>query len=87
MLDVGCGAGRNLHYLMAQGYDCSGIDRDPRTIEQIRREAEASGRGHVVDRFVVGEADALPGTAARSMSSSAAPCCTSRMMLRISGEW
>jgi tellurite methyltransferase len=60
VLDVGCGAGRNLHYLLGLGYDCSGIDRDTRTIEQIRREAEASGRGHVVDRFVVGDADALP---------------------------
>ena len=71
VLDVGCGGGRNLHYLMAQGYHCSGIDRDARAIEQIRRQAQAlwrgacqprgaSALGNTVDRFVVGEADALP---------------------------
>jgi tellurite methyltransferase len=60
VLDVGCGSGRNLHYLMSQGYDCAGIDRDARAIEQIRREAQARGRGQTGDRFLVGEADALP---------------------------
>ena len=60
VLDVGCGGGRNLHYLLAQGYDCSGIDRDARAVEEIRRQAQARRPGDAVDRFVVGEADALP---------------------------
>ena len=60
VVDVGCGAGRNLRYLLAQGYDCAAIDSDPRAIEHVRREAEAMGRSDLLDRMVVGTADALP---------------------------
>ena len=60
VVDVGCGAGRNLRYLLAHGYDCAGIDRDPRAIEQLRRDAEAMGRGDVRNRLVVGSAETLP---------------------------
>ena len=60
VLDVGCGAGRNLKYLLARGYDCAGIDADPRAITSVRREAEAIERSDVLDRLVVGAADALP---------------------------
>ena len=60
VVDVGCGAGRNLKYLLAHGYDCAGIDTDPRAVEHVRRESEAIGRNDVVDRLVVGTADALP---------------------------
>jgi tellurite methyltransferase len=62
VLDVGCGDGRNLRYLLAHGYDCAGLDADPRAIVAIRREAEALGRTDAVDRFVVSAADALPWT-------------------------
>ncbi len=37
VLDAGCGGGRNLVYLMQAGFDVSGIDRDPRAIESVRR--------------------------------------------------
>ena len=60
VVDVGCGGGRNLRYLLADGYDCAGIDADPRAIAAVRREAEALGRPDVLDGFVVGAADALP---------------------------
>jgi len=60
VVDVGCGAGRNLLYLLAHGYDCAAIDSDPHAIEHLRREADAMGRGDVLDRLVVGKADALP---------------------------
>jgi tellurite methyltransferase len=60
VLDVGCGGGRNLKYLLAHGYDCAGIDADPHAIRSISREAEAMGRSDVLDRLVVGAADALP---------------------------
>src|SRR4051794_8771104 len=63
VVDVGCGAGRNLRYLLAHGYDCAGIDADPRAIAAVREEAAALRRHDVLDRLVVGAADALPWTA------------------------
>ena len=60
VVDVGCGAGRSLTYLLTHGYDCAGIDTDPRAVEHVRRDARAFGRSDVLDRLVVGAADALP---------------------------
>ena len=37
VLDAGCGAGRNLHYLMRAGFDVSGIDESPAAIDATRR--------------------------------------------------
>jgi SAM-dependent methyltransferase len=59
VLDVGCGDGRNLRYLLARGYDCYGIDRDPRAIERLRRDTPQLTPADTSSRFVVGEADAL----------------------------
>jgi tellurite methyltransferase len=60
VLDVGCGDGRNLHYLLARGYDCCGIDRDGRAVDALRSRAGHQPAPEPADRFVVGEADALP---------------------------
>ena len=60
VLDVGCGDGRNLHYLLARGYDCHGLDRDARAVALIRARAAGLSSLDVADRFRVGEADALP---------------------------
>jgi len=60
VLDVGCGDGRNLHYLLSCDYHCAGIDRDPRAIDRMRSAAQVLGHPGGLDRFVVGEADALP---------------------------
>jgi SAM-dependent methyltransferase len=60
VLDVGCGEGRNIRYLLANGYECCGIDRDKSALERLRRDAAALGRSDSEDRFVPGEADALP---------------------------
>ena len=60
VLDAGCGAGRNLRFLLAHDYDCHGIDRDSSAIAQLRREAQSLGRGDADARFVVGEVESLP---------------------------
>ena len=60
VLDVGFGSGRNLHYLLTQGFHCSGIDHDPRAIEGLRRDAAVLGQPDPGERFTVGEADVLP---------------------------
>ena len=39
VLDAGCGAGRNLVYLLQSGYDVYGVDRDPAAIEKVRQVA------------------------------------------------
>jgi len=36
-LDVGCGAGRNLVYLLKEGYEIYAVDSDKRAIEAVRR--------------------------------------------------
>jgi len=36
VFDAGCGAGRNLVYLLRQGYDVSGVDEDSRAIRDVR---------------------------------------------------
>jgi len=36
ILDTGCGSGRNLVYLLRQGYEVFGADRDPGAIESVR---------------------------------------------------
>jgi tellurite methyltransferase len=36
VLDCGCGGGRNLVYLMRNGFDVRGVDQEPRAIEAIR---------------------------------------------------
>ena len=60
VLDAGCGAGRNLRYLLAHDYDCPGIDRDSSAIAQLRHEARSLGWGDADDRFIVGDVESLP---------------------------
>ena len=37
VLDVGCGSGRNLVYLLRAGFEVFGVDADPMAIERIRQ--------------------------------------------------
>jgi SAM-dependent methyltransferase len=37
ILDVGCGSGRNLVYLMASGYEVFGVDENPSAVDEVRR--------------------------------------------------
>jgi tellurite methyltransferase len=37
ILDVGCGSGRNLIYLLREGYEVYAVDSDPRAVEAVRR--------------------------------------------------
>jgi tellurite methyltransferase len=41
ILDAGCGAGRNLVYLLREGYDVFAADEDPTAIDAVRRMALA----------------------------------------------
>lgn len=46
ILDAGCGGGRNLVYLLREGYDVFGVDADPGAVHAVRELAA----GHT-DRF------------------------------------
>lgn len=60
VLDAGCGEGRNLHYLLARGLECYGIDRVPAAIDDIQALAARLAPGLPPGNFVTGEIDALP---------------------------
>lgn len=60
VLDAGCGEGRNLHYLLAAGKACFGIDRAPGAIHEIRALAARLAPALPPSNFVTGEIDALP---------------------------
>ncbi len=48
VMDAGCGGGRNLVYLLREGYEVCGNDADPRAVAQVRALAGslAPGRAH-----------------------------------------
>ena len=41
VLDAGCGSGRNLVYLLQNGFDVSAVDRDPRAVAEVCQLAAA----------------------------------------------
>ena len=53
VLDAGCGAGRNLVYLLREGYEVFAADVDPRAIADVRRLAAELAPGLPSDNFRV----------------------------------
>jgi tellurite methyltransferase len=53
VFDAGCGFGRNLHYLLAAGYEVFGADADPRAIAATRRLAASLAPALPGDNFRV----------------------------------
>ena len=49
ILDAGCGGGRNLVYLLREGYDVSGNDADASAVAQVRALAESLSPGRARD--------------------------------------
>jgi SAM-dependent methyltransferase len=60
VLDAGCGDGRNLRYLLAQGFSCWAIDRDPGAVAHVEQLARDLGGDADPDRFQVADVDRLP---------------------------
>lgn len=60
ILDAGCGSGRNVHYLLREGFDVYGVDENPRAVAALRELADELG--HPVDDAHARTAslDALP---------------------------
>ena len=51
ILDAGCGSGRNLIYLMRQGFDVSAVDPNPYAVEEVRELASRLAPGLDAARF------------------------------------
>lgn len=59
ILDAGCGAGRNLVYLMREGFDVWGVDARAEAIEDVRALARRVAPGIGADRFRVEPVEAM----------------------------
>lgn len=53
VVDMGCGAGRNLVYLLREGYDVHATDRDPEAVETVRALARSLAPALPADHFRV----------------------------------
>jgi tellurite methyltransferase len=73
IVDAGCGYGRNLVYLLREGYELFGVDQDPQAVEAIRRLAASLAPALPADNFRVEpiEAMSFPDAFADAAISSA----------------
>src|SRR5262245_11379952 len=60
VLDAGCGAGRNLPYLLARGFDVFAIDEDPAAIAATKKLAAALAPKLPLDNIRQGALHVLP---------------------------
>src|SRR5947199_5755489 len=51
VLDAGCGGGRNLVYLLREGYEIYAVDEDPRAVDAVRRLAASLAPGLPAGNF------------------------------------
>lgn len=59
VLDAGCGAGRNLVFLMRDGFDIQGVDENAEAIARVRQLAARLAPHLAPDRFRVERVEAL----------------------------
>jgi tellurite methyltransferase len=59
VLDAGCGSGRNLVYLLREGYEVFGVDRDPRSVDETRRLAAMLAPNLPPDHFRLENVEAM----------------------------
>lgn len=59
VLDAGCGAGRNIMYLLRSGYDVYGVDKESKAIDAVRRLASDLARRLPRDNFRVEAVEAM----------------------------
>jgi SAM-dependent methyltransferase len=60
ILDAGCGHGRNLVYLLREGYEVFGVDADARGIAAVRRLAAALAPALPAENFQMAQIEAAP---------------------------
>ncbi len=60
ILDAGCGGGRNLVYLLREGYEVYGVDQDRLAIEDVRRMAAALQPALAAANFQAAKLEDIP---------------------------
>ncbi len=60
VLDVGCGAGRNLYYFLRNGHEVFGIDPDPMAVETVKELSAGLAPNNSLKNFEVCSAENLP---------------------------
>lgn len=73
ILDAGCGSGRNLVFLLGQGYDVRGCDADPSAVQAVRELAARLAPGLPASNFRVEpiESNSFPDACADVVLASA----------------
>ena len=60
VLDAGCGGGRNIQYLLREGYDVLGVDVDAEAVAAVRKIASELAPGLPPENFQVAAVEAMP---------------------------
>ncbi len=60
VLDAGCGSGRNVLYLLRDGYEVFAMDKDPDAVERVRKSSRALKTSLPDENFKVGQVEQLP---------------------------
>ncbi|MBS1587568.1 MAG: class I SAM-dependent methyltransferase [Bacteroidetes bacterium] len=60
VLDIGCGAGRNIHYFLKNGYSVYAVDRDAAAIDKVKALAQDLAPALPSQNFRLAKADELP---------------------------
>ena len=60
VLDAGCGEGRNLVYLLRNGYECYGADMNEAALRMLRFQLNTISPGYPAERFAHADLTSLP---------------------------
>ena len=87
VLDAGCGEGRNLVYLLREGFEVFALDENPDAVRRVSQFSASLQTGLPAENFRVGLVERSgPFPTNLWMSSSAARCFTSQKTRGISGR-
>ena len=60
VVDAGCGGGRNIQYLLREGYETFGVDVSAEAVEAVRKMASGLAPGLPAENFQVAGVEAMP---------------------------
>ena len=60
VVDAGCGGGRNIQYLLREGYEVFGVDASAEAVEAVRKMSSELAPGLPAENFQVADIEAMP---------------------------